>query len=72
MDSLSLSREITSGNKLTLFLMGFLLAGIGLLGLLACIVGIFFAIAFAAVITAVAYRMMAGLPITQPREPYTE
>ena len=63
MESLSISRRITSGNKGTLFLPGFVMMGLAILGLLAFVIGIAFAGAFTMVTAAVAYRMMAGLPV---------
>ncbi len=63
MESLSISRRITSGNKGTLFLLGFVMMGLAILGLLAFVIGIAFAGAFTMVTAAVAYRMMAGLPV---------
>lgn len=63
MDSLSISKEITTGNKATLLVLGFVAVGISILGLLACCIGIIFAAPYIQVMVAVAYRKMAGLPI---------
>lgn len=63
MESLSASRRITDGNKGTLFLIALIGFGLGVIGLLMCIVGVLFAAAYAAVIWVVAYRMMIGAPI---------
>lgn len=70
MDSLSLSRQITSGNKGTLFLLGIVMFVLIIVGLLMLLVGVLFTGAYCAVIVTVAYRMMAGLPIAGDHSTY--
>lgn len=59
-DSLRLSSQITQGNKANLFLLFLVTIGVGLLGLLALCVGVFFATAFNFLMAAVAYLAMTG------------
>lgn len=67
-ESLSLSREITNGNKMTLFIIGICLTGIAIgaviLGLIALCVGVIPALigvsGYAALLFAVTYLMMTG------------
>lgn len=59
-ESLRLSSEITSGNKGALFVLGLAMLGIGILGVLALCIGIFFASAFSFLMFAVAYLAMTG------------
>ncbi|MHB1036610.1 MAG: TFIIB-type zinc ribbon-containing protein [Pirellulales bacterium] len=60
MDAFSLSKEITTGNKLTLLLLGLIAFAILILGFLALCVGVFFAYPLAILISVVAYLMMTG------------
>lgn len=60
MDSLTTSKDITTGNKLTIFALGFVSLGIVLLGLLALCIGVIVAGPFVSLIFAVAYLRMAG------------
>jgi uncharacterized membrane protein len=59
-ESLSRSKEITSGNLLALFLLGLAGFGIQLLGAMACLVGLIFTTPLVFLIQAVAYVMMSG------------
>jgi uncharacterized membrane protein len=59
-ESLSLSRQFTTGNKLTLLLFYFALFGINFAGLLACGVGLLLAIPFSHLAMATAYLAMTG------------
>lgn len=59
-EALEKSREITQGNKLTLFVLGLASFGILLAGLLACFVGLIFAAPYVALLFAVAYVSMTG------------
>lgn len=74
MDSLKLSREVTTGNKLTLFVLGLLS---GLLGvvviLLTCGVGLLAVAPFMALLGAVTYLIMTGQPTADqlPQAPLT-
>jgi phage FluMu protein Com len=61
-EALALSRDITRGNKLTLFALAVLLWLIGMLGFLAACVGVLFSWSFAMLVIAVAYLMMSGQP----------
>ena len=65
-ESLMLSKQVTDGNKMTLFLMGIVSTGIMFLGLLACGVGIIFSAGYLATILVVAYLTMTGQPIARP------
>lgn len=66
-DSLRYSWRISQGNRLNIFLLILSLAGINLLGLLACCVGMFFTMAFALVCLAVGYLLMSGQGVTEPK-----
>ena len=66
-DALSISKEITTGNKGTLFLFGIVCAGIVFLGILALCVGYFFAAPFVGLAYIVAYLMAAGQPLGTSR-----
>ncbi len=70
-DSLTLSKTITTGNKVALFVLGLAAIGIILLGLLACLIGVIFSAAYLQIVAAVAYRKMAGLPIVLDRRSFT-
>ncbi len=59
-DTLSLSKQATTGNKLNLFLLYLVAAGIAILGLLAFCVGYLFAMPLINVMLAVAYLSMTG------------
>jgi hypothetical protein len=65
--SLMMSKEITSGNKIQLVLL--FLAGLLfiVLGLLACLIGVFFAAPFVLLIAAVAYVAMTGRPTAEQK-----
>ncbi len=62
MESLSLSRQITEGNKLTLFAIYLLMIPLSIAGLLACCVGIVVVAGFFGVLHAVVYLAMTGQP----------
>ncbi|MHC4177835.1 MAG: hypothetical protein ACYSWU_10025 [Planctomycetota bacterium] len=59
-DSLSISKEITTGNKLMLFLIILVGAGLSMLGFMACCVGIVPVAAFLGLLNAVIYLAMTG------------
>ena len=59
-ECLSGSKEITAGNKWTLFLLGFVALGIVILGVLAFCVGLIFAGPLVTLMYAVAYVQMSG------------
>ena len=61
-DALSLSKEITTGNKWTLLLLCLVAFGIMILGFLALCVGILFTAPFVGLIYVVAYLMASGQP----------
>jgi len=69
-DSLTLSRQITSGNKVTLFLMWLLVGFVGLLiTLFTCGLGALFVAPFQFLMMAVSYLMMTGQPTIDPNRP---
>jgi phage FluMu protein Com/uncharacterized membrane protein len=61
-ESMSLSSELTKGNKGTIFLIGLLAFGIMIAGLLALCVGYFVAMPFIALMSAVTYLAITGQP----------
>jgi uncharacterized membrane protein len=62
LEALGASKVITSGNKLQIFVLGLATVGVGFVGALACCVGVWPAIAFIALMWAVAYLAMTGQP----------
>lgn len=68
-ESLSLSKEITTGNKGAIFLLYLATIPIGLLGCAAAIVGVFFAQGFLLLMFAVAYLAMSGQRTTDQMFP---
>ncbi len=66
-DSIKQSWQVTQGNKLSLFLLGLVSVGIIILGVLALVVGIIFAIPLVVIIYTVAYLAMTGQPIASPQ-----
>jgi hypothetical protein len=62
MESLRMSNQIMSGNRLALFGLGIVLALINMLGCAALCIGLFFTASYSALATAVAYLMMTGQP----------
>ena len=62
LDALRMSRTLTFGNKTNLFVLALSTVGVGLLGVLACCVGIWPAMGFVALMWAVAYLAMTGQP----------
>lgn len=66
-DSLQQSREIMRGNKLTLFVMGLSWMGLGILGLLACGIGLLFVMPFIALMYPVFYLGVTGQPTAADR-----
>lgn len=60
MEAFTLAGEITRGNTMNTFRVGLMGTGIGLLGFLACIVGILFAQPLAMLLFGSAYLMMSG------------
>jgi phage FluMu protein Com len=61
-DSLSMSKEITTGNKMTLFLIGLACAGIGIVAAIPCGLGLFVAAPYFGLMNAVIYLRMTGQP----------
>lgn len=61
-ESYGVSRELTSGNKLHIFVLYLATIGVSLLGLAACLVGIFPAISFIFLMWAVTYLAISGQP----------
>lgn len=61
-ESLELSRRITYGNKLTIFVIGLLATALVVLGLLMCCVGVIFTGPLVSLMSAVAYLAMTGQP----------
>lgn len=61
-EALRLSKRITAGNKLYLFVLGLVVLAINLVGALACLVGLIFTGPFTVLLTAVAYLAMTGQP----------
>ena len=73
-DSLKLSKEMTTGNKLTLFVLGLLAGLLGLVvTLLTCGVGLLFVAPFMTLLGAVTYLAMTGQPTADqlPQSPLT-
>lgn len=62
LESLSLSRDLMVGNKLTLFAIGVISALLVLAGLLACCVGVFAVLPFVALLAPVTYLAVTGQP----------
>jgi phage FluMu protein Com len=62
MESLSLSKQIMMGNKLTVFVIWVLMGLLNLAGILACCVGLLFTIPFTAMVNLVVYLAMTGQP----------
>ncbi len=69
LDSFQRSIEITRGNALQLFLLGFLSMLLVFAGVLACLVGAFFTAPLVYVVFAVAYLTMSGQPVADPAVP---
>lgn len=65
-DALRTSREITVGNKLTLFLMFLVLGVVNLAGALACCVGLVFTAPYTALTMVMAYLLMTGQAVADP------
>lgn len=59
-DSLMLSRDVTAGNRLMIFILGLIYFGLSMLGILACCIGLVFTLPLAMLTFAVAYLMMTG------------
>ncbi len=64
-DSLKLSSQITSGNKLTLFAIGLVLFGLGILAILPCFLGLIVLVPFSMLLHAVMYLSMSGQPTAE-------
>jgi phage FluMu protein Com/uncharacterized membrane protein len=62
MDSLSMAKQITDGNKWTLFLMGLVCSGLTLAGVLALCVGVLAVIPYVTLLQVMAYLTMTGQP----------
>jgi phage FluMu protein Com len=65
MESLNLSREITRGNKATMFLAFLAMAGLMILGAIPCFLGWFVAFPYSMVLYAVMYLSMTGQPTAE-------
>jgi phage FluMu protein Com len=61
-ESLALSKEITTGNKLTMFVLGILAVLIVMAGMLVCCVGMLVSAAYIMVLWSVTYLAMSGQP----------
>jgi uncharacterized membrane protein len=72
MKSFGLASETTRGNSLNTFLIGLCSMGIGLLGLLACVVGIVFAQPLVMLLVCCGYLMMSGQLIARPESELLE
>ena len=62
LESLSLSKQITDGNKLTLLAIYVLLILVNLAGFLACCIGLVFTVPFSALMNVVIYLALTGQP----------
>ena len=67
LESMSLSRQITAGNKLTLFAVWVLVGLLNMVGVLACCVGLLATAPFGALINVVVYLAMTGQPTADQR-----
>ncbi len=67
-DSFSVASTITQGNRGTTFVLALASLGIGILGWLACGIGIIFAAPLVSVMWATAYLMMSGQLAAQPAQ----
>lgn len=72
MKSFGLAAETTRGNSLNTFLIGLCAMGIGLLGVLACVVGVLFAQPLAMLLICCGYLMMSGQLIARPESELLE
>jgi hypothetical protein len=68
-DSFSVASSITQGNRLTTFVLFLASIGISLLGVLACGVGVLFALPLISVMWVTAYMMMSGQLSAQQYQP---
>ncbi len=66
LDSFSVASNITEGNRGTTFVLALASLGIAILGVLACGVGLLFAMPLVAVSWVTAYLMMSGQVSAQP------
>ena len=64
-ESLSLSRTVTDGNKWTIFVIGCASTGVVFLGLLACGVGVIIAAPYVMLIYVVTYLKITGQPVAE-------
>jgi uncharacterized membrane protein len=60
LESLRVSKQITNGNRLTIFLLGLLTIPVGLISVLLCCVPFLFTLPFIMLTATVAYLQMAG------------
>ena len=60
LDALWQARDLTSGHKVTLFVLSILMMGIQFLGLMACCVGVFFTTPLVTLMGTVAYMRLSG------------
>jgi len=66
MESLSLSKQVMAGNKLTVFLLNFLVGICGmLLAVVTCLVGLFAVVPFVALLKVIIYLAVTGQPTAQ-------
>jgi uncharacterized membrane protein len=61
-DSLKMSKELTEGNKMTLFLIGLVTVGLSILACIPCFLGLLVAVPFFALLNAVIYLAITGQP----------
>lgn len=66
-ESLELSKQITHGNKLMIFVLWLLAAGLSIAGFLMCCIGVVFTVPLASLMYAVAYLAMTGQPTGESR-----
>ena len=67
MDSLDTSRTLTTGNKLTLFLIGLVLLALAILAVIPCFLGFIVLVPYTALLFAVVYLAMTGQPTAADR-----
>ena len=66
LESFSLSKQVTTGNKATLFWIWVLVGLINIAGLLACGAGLLFTVPFTSLVNVVVYLAMTGQPTAGP------
>ncbi|NUQ65027.1 MAG: hypothetical protein HUU20_21390 [Pirellulales bacterium] len=64
-ESLELSKQVTSGNKLTLFALGFVIMGLGIVAVLPCGLGLLILWPFVSLLWPLTYLSMTGQPTAE-------